>query len=210
MQKTTAEDGATISRFQDGDKAAFNDLVARHRQRAYHYASRLTNNPDEAADIVAETFLRAYRSLDGFKGDSSFSTWLYRIETNCFLDMRKRANCRASVSLDDELQVNDGRLPIQIVDECESAQERVEKGERLTAIESAMKHLPDHQRAILVMYHAQSMSYEDIADALRLPIGTVKSRLNRARLSLRVLLRPCRNLFIARKARAHTFTLATQ
>jgi len=174
--------------------------VARHRQRAYHYASRLSNNPDEAADIVAETFLRAYRSLDGFKGDSSFSTWLYRIETNCFLDMRKRASLRSSISLDDELQVNDGHVPIQIVDDCESAHDRVEKRERLSAIESAMKHLPDHQRAIIVMYHAQSMSYEDIADALRLPIGTVKSRLNRARLSLRSLLRPCRNLFVVRKA----------
>src|SRR5471030_469419 len=136
MQKTTAEDGTTISRFQEGDKAAFNDLVTRHQQRAYHYASRLTNNPDEAADIVAETFLRAYRSLDGFKGDSSFTTWLYRIETNCFLDMRKRANARISVSLDDESLVGDGRLPIQILDEGESAHEHVEKGERLSAIES--------------------------------------------------------------------------
>lgn len=208
MQKTTAEDGATISRFQGGDKDAFNDLVGRHQQRAYHYASRLTNNPDEAADIVAETFLRAYRSLDGFKGDSSFSTWLYRIETNCFLDMRKRASVRPSVSLDDELQVNDGHLPIQIVDECESAHERVEKGERLSVIEAAMKRLPDHQRSILVMYHAQSMSYEDIADALRLPIGTVKSRLNRARLSLRSLLRPCRNLFVVRKARSQVLVRA--
>jgi len=201
MQKTTAEDGTTISRFHNGDKSAFNDLVERHKQRAYHYASRLTNNPDEAADIVAETFLRAYRSLDGFKGDSSFTTWLYRIETNCFLDMRKRANARVSVSLDDEILVNDGHLPIQIIDDCESAHERVEKNERLSAIESAMKHLPDHQRAILVMYHAQSMSYDDIADTLRLPIGTVKSRLNRARLSLRALLRPCRNLFIAKRSR---------
>src|ERR1019366_5470801 len=86
MQKTTADDGATISRFQSGEKSAFNDLVERHQQRAYHYASRLTNNADEAADIVSETFLRVYRSLGGFKGESSFTTWLYRIETNCFLD----------------------------------------------------------------------------------------------------------------------------
>jgi RNA polymerase sigma-70 factor (ECF subfamily) len=201
MHKTTAEDGAIITRYQSGEKAAFNDLLARHQQRAYHYASRLTNNPDEAADIVAETFLRVFRSLDGFKGDSSFTTWLYRIETNCFLDMRKRANARVSVSLDDELEINDGKLAIQIIDDCESAHERVEKRERISAIESAMKHLPDHQRAILIMYHAQSMSYEDIAETLRLPIGTVKSRLNRARLSLRSLLRPCRNLFVTPKGR---------
>jgi RNA polymerase sigma-70 factor (ECF subfamily) len=208
MQKTTAEDGATISRFQNGDKSAFNDLVTRHQQRAYQYASRLTNNPDEAADIVAETFLRAYRSLEGFKGESSFTTWLYRIETNCFLDLRKRANSRQAVSLDEEIQVNDGRLPVQIVDDAESAHEHVEKRERISAIEAAMKHLPDHQRSILVMYHAQAMSYEDIADTLRLPIGTVKSRLNRARLSLRALLRPCRNLFVVPKHRSQVFVRA--
>lgn len=201
MQKTIAEDAATILRFQHGDKDAFNDLVTRHRQRAYHYAARLTNDSDEAADIVAETFLRAYRSLDGFKGESSFATWLYRIETNCFLDMRKRSNMRTAVSIDDDRIANDGCSPVQIVDDRESAHERVEMHERLSAIEDAMKNLPDHQRVIILMYHGNSMSYEDIAETLRLPIGTVKSRLNRARLSLRVLLRPCRNLFIPRKAR---------
>jgi RNA polymerase sigma-70 factor (ECF subfamily) len=201
MQKITAEDGAIISRYQRGTKAAFNALVERHKQRAYHYASRLTNNPDEAADIVAETFLRVYRSLEGFKGESSFTTWLYRIETNCFLDMRKRSNARPALSLDEALQGTDGQLGIQIVDDRENAHERIEKSERITAIESGMKHLPEHQRTILLMYHAESMSYEDIASILALPIGTVKSRLNRARLSLRNVLRPCRNLFVVPKNR---------
>jgi len=195
MQKTTAEDAAIISRFQNGDVTAFNDLVARYKERSYRYAARLTRNADEAADIVAETFLRAYRSLDGFKGDSSFTTWLYRIETNCFLDMRKRGKPRTTVSLDGEAPLEDGHAPIQIVDDSESAHDRVEMRDRISAIESAMMHLPDHHRAILVMYHGESMTYEDIADCLKLPIGTVKSRLNRARLSLRSLLRPCRSLF---------------
>src|ERR1700733_4258008 len=106
MPKITAEDGAIIARYQRGDKTAFNELVERHQKRAYHYAARLTSNPDEAADIVAETLIRVYRSLDGFKGESSFTTWLYRIETNCFLDMRKRSNARPAISLDDTLQVN--------------------------------------------------------------------------------------------------------
>src|SRR5471030_1449101 len=119
MQKITPEDGAVIARFQRGDRGAFNDLVRRHQQRAYHYAYRLTKSADEAADVVAEAFVRVFRSLESFKGESSFTTWLYRIETNCFLDMRKRANARISVSLDDESLVGDGRLPIQILDEGE-------------------------------------------------------------------------------------------
>jgi len=199
MARITAEDGAIIARFQRGSTSAFDELVQRHQKRAYHYAARLTHNPDEAADIVAETFVRVYRSLEGFKGESSFTTWLYRIETNCFLDMRKRASSRPTVSLDEVMQVNDGQVGVQIVDDKENAQDRVEQGERLVAIQSAMKHLPQHQRAILLMYHAESMSYEDIAETLELPIGTVKSRLNRARLSLRNVLRPVRNLFVIPK-----------
>jgi len=201
MQKITPEDGAVIARFQRGERSAFNDLVERHRQRAYHYAYRLTKNADEAADVVAEAFLRVFRSLESFKGESSFTTWLYRIETNCFLDMRKRANSRPTVSLDETLQVSDGQVEMQIIDDRDSAHDHVEMGERLTAIEGAMKCLPEHQRAILMMYHAESMSYEDIAETLRLPIGTVKSRLNRARLSLRDLLIPKRSLFTLPKLR---------
>ena len=195
MQKITAEDGAIIARYQRGDAGAFDELVQRHQQRAYHFAFRLTKNPDEAADVVAEAFVRVYRSLDHFKGESSFTTWLYRIETNCFLDMRKRASSRPALSLDEVLQVEDGQVEIQIIDNRESAQDRVEQRERLSAIEVAMKDIPAHQRTILLMYHAEAMSYEDIAETLRLPIGTVKSRLNRARLSMRQALRPRKGLF---------------
>ncbi len=196
MQKISPEDAAIIARFQRGDNSAFDELVQRHQRRAYRYAFRLTRNPDEAADVVAESFLRVYRSIGSFKGESCFTTWLYRVETNSFLDMRKKANARPTTSLDDVLQVDDGTLEMQIVDHREGAIEHVERGERISIVTRAMKKLPEHQRAILVMYHAESMSYEDIAQTLSLPIGTVKSRLNRARLSLRDVLRPCRNLFV--------------
>ena len=201
MQKITAEDCSTIGRYQRGDKSAFDDLLRRHQVRAYHYAYRLTKNPDEAADIVANAFVRVLRSLDGFKGESSFTTWLCRIETNCFLDMRKKTNSRPTISMDEVLQSGDGQVAMQVIDDQESAHERVERGERLTAINKAMKYLPEHQRVILMMYHAEAMSYEDIAETLRLPIGTVKSRINRARLSLREILQPYKNLFVVRKVR---------
>ena len=170
--------------------------VERHQRRAYRYAFRLTRNPDEAADVVAESFLRVFRSISSFKGESCFTTWLYRVETNSFLEMRKKASSRPTTSLDEVLHVDDGTLELQIVDHREGAVEHVERNERMSVVTRAMKKLPEHQRAILVMYHAESMSYEDIAQTLRLPIGTVKSRLNRARLSLRDILRPCRNLFV--------------
>lgn len=196
MQKIAAEDQAIISRYQGGATDAFNDLVARHRQRAYQYASRLTKNPDEAADIVAETLIRVFRSLESFKGESSFTTWLYRIEKNCFLDIRKKAKSRPCMSLDDFGHSQEAHTALDIVDDRESAHETVEKRERLATIQNALKLLPDHQSRIILMYHAHSMTYEDISAALSLPIGTVKSRLNRARLSLRNVLYPRRRLFI--------------
>ncbi len=146
------------------------------------------------------------RSLHLFKGESSFTTWLYRIETNCFLDMRKKAKSRPSVSLDEMSQSSEGQLEIQIADDRPNAQQHVEKGERMSTIKTAMDRLPLHQRAILMMYHAEAMSYEDIAETLRLPIGTVKSRLNRARLGLRDLLLPRANLFVQSNSKQRAMT----
>ncbi|MDR3692303.1 MAG: sigma-70 family RNA polymerase sigma factor [Fimbriimonas sp.] len=201
MNKLAAEDSAIIVRFQRGDRIAFDELVRRHRQRAYQFAYRLTKNSDEAADIVADAFIRVFRALDGFKGDSSFTTWLFRIETNCFLDIRKRSHSKQIVSIEELNGVQSEHGSNQLADESEPVQQQIERSERISVIEQAMLSLPEHQRAILLMYHAESMSYEDIAECLRLPLGTVKSRINRARLNLRTALHPYRRLFITRSTR---------
>jgi len=195
MHKITPEDGALIARIQRGETSAFNELVRRHERRAYSYALRLTRNADEAADIVADAFVRVYRSLGTFRGDSSFTTWLYRIETNCFLDMKKKVSAQRTVSLEEILSTTNGQTDTQIADDRETPLEHVEKGERITVIQQVMRQLPKSHQAILMMYHAESMSYDEIADVLNMPIGTVKSRLNRARLRLRDALRPWYSLF---------------
>jgi RNA polymerase sigma-70 factor, ECF subfamily len=195
MVKVQSEDSILIERFQNGDKVAFDALVQKHQARAYQYAFRLTRNPDDAADVVADAFVRVYRALQTFKGDSAFTTWLYRIETNCFLDMRKKKNARPTTSLDSALNLGDGEVELQVEDNGPTAQEEAERSQRLSAVEEAVQKLPEYQRAMIIMYHAESMSYEEIAEALNLPIGTVKSRLNRARLSLRQLLEPQSDMF---------------
>lgn len=195
MQKVPADDGILIERFQKGDQKAFNQLIERHRQRAYQYAFRLTRCEDEAADIVAEAFVRIYRALQNFKGQSAFTTWLYRIETNCFLDMRKRAKNRQALSIEDAVPTEDGELQLQVEDLSMGAYEHAEQGERLRAIEEAVQRLPEYQRAMIMMFHADMLSYDEIAAALDVPVGTVKSRLNRARVALRELLQPHQELF---------------
>jgi RNA polymerase sigma-70 factor (ECF subfamily) len=185
LSEVQADDWSTIGRFQNGDSSAFDELMGRHQQRAYKFACQLTKDRDEAADVVACAFGRVLRSLDKFRGDSSFTSWLYRIELNCFLDIRKKARSRQTFSLDNQQSGHDGPVEFQITGFQESAYEHMERRERVAAIEKAMKRLPPNQRQVFVMFQADALSYEDIAQMLAVPIGTVKSRLNRARLHIR-------------------------
>lgn len=189
------EDQILIERAQKGDRGALDTLVRKHERRAYQYAYRLTSNPEEASDVVADAFVRVYSALQNFKGQSAFTTWLYRILTNCYLDLRKKEKSRATLSLEAALTTPEGEMERQVEDDAPSPHALFERGERQRAVEAASAQLPEYQRAMIVMYHAESMSYEEIAEALDLPIGTVKSRLNRARLSLRQLLVPNEELF---------------
>jgi len=189
------DDQVLIERSQKGDRGALDSLIRKHERRAYQYAFRLTSNSEEAADVVADAFVRVYSALQNFKGQSAFTTWLYRILTNCYLDLRKKEKSRQTSSLDSTMQTAEGEIERQFEDDGPSPHLLFERGERERAVQDAVDELPEYQKAMIVMYHAESMSYEEIAEALDLPIGTVKSRLNRARLSLRQLLVPDEELF---------------
>ena len=195
MTQSYPDDGVLIERSQKGDRNAFDDLIRKHEKRAYQYAFRLTSNPEEAGDVVADAFVRVYSALHNFKGQSAFTTWLYRILTNCFLDMRKREKSRPTTSLEAALVTDDGDLERQVQDDAPTPHAQAEKSERERAVEKAVTHLPEYQQAMIMMYHVENLSYEEIAEALDLPIGTVKSRLNRARLSLREILIADEELF---------------
>lgn len=195
MSDRATEDQVLIGRAQRGDSYAFNDLVRRHEVRAYQYAFRLTRNQDEASDVVADAFVRVFNALPNFKGNSAFSTWLYRIITNCFLDQKKKDKSKYNVSLESTMQTPEGDVTRQFEDPGLTPDEESERNERERTIGQAVHILPEYQRAMIVMYHAENLSYEEIAAALDLPIGTVKSRLNRARLSLREILTKDEELF---------------
>ncbi|OJU65370.1 MAG: RNA polymerase subunit sigma-24 [Armatimonadetes bacterium 55-13] len=195
MSEAYLDDELLIRRAQGGDRSAFDALISKHSARAYQYAFRLTRNPEEASDVVAEGFVRVFNALHNFKGQSAFTTWLYRIMTNCFLDIRKKEKNRSALSIESALVTNEGDVELQVEDTGASPHELTEKGERERRFEKAVARLPEYQRAMIMMYHAEMMSYEEIAAALDLPIGTVKSRLNRARLTLREMLQKDEELF---------------
>jgi RNA polymerase sigma-70 factor (ECF subfamily) len=190
-----SEDLMLIERAQHGDRTSLNELIRKYETRAYQYAFRLTRNPEEAADVVADAFVRVYNALPNFKGNAQFTTWLYRILTNCYLDHRKKESKRQTTSLDAAVETNEGEMERQVEDPHGTPEDDLLRSERGRQVETALRTLPDYQRSMILMFHAEQMSYEEIAESLDLPIGTVKSRLNRARLSLREILSKDEELF---------------
>jgi len=191
----SAEEKALIERCKRGDLAAFNDLVRKYEKQVYNFAYRLTGNYDDANDVAQDAFLRVFNAIGSFRGDASFSTWLFRITTNVFLDERKRAKAHPQASLDEYLELGESSVTRQIEDPSPTPEAILEESERAQLLSNAVRDLPEYQRAMVTLYHGQQKSYEEIAEIMDLPIGTVKSRLNRARLALKEKLSGLRELF---------------
>ena len=177
-----------IQKAQQGDQSAFGELIVRNESKIFTLTLRMMGNREDAQDLAQEAFLNAWRGLDKFKGDSSFSTWLYRLASNACIDHIRKAKRRQEVmdaqSLDDE-----EFGAIQLPDSRYDPQNELERQELREALEKALQTLPDHQRQVLIMRELSGLSYQEIGDALEMDIGTVKSRISRARLALRKLLK---------------------
>lgn len=165
-----------IDRSRTGDTHAFDLLVAAYQDRVYHLVYRITGNPSDAQDAAQEAFVKAYRSLGTFRSQSSFSTWLHRIAVNAAVDIVRRRRPRAADPLE-------GTAPA--VDPLADGAERVEIRER---IHRAIAALPVDQRMVVILRDIQGWTYEEIAGVIQAPIGTVRSRLARAREALRAAL----------------------
>lgn len=184
---TAAEEQAIISKVRHGDRDAFEALVLDNQAKVYSLARRMTGNDSDALDVAQEAFLKAYTSLDGFRGDSRFSVWLYRLVYNLCVDFsrkKKRADITPLTVLNEEGEAEELELP-DLRYGPESALERKELRETLS---KSIDALPPKHRDIILMREITGMCYEDIATALGVSEGTVKSRLSRARLSLAQLL----------------------
>ncbi|MGC8667435.1 MAG: sigma-70 family RNA polymerase sigma factor [Chthonomonadales bacterium] len=179
------EDLRLVERCKRGDREAFDALMRRHERKVYNFAYRLSGNYDEANDIAAEAFVRVYTRIQSFRGESAFLTWLFRIVTNVFLDARKRRRSRPAESLEQLIEADDRGLARHAEEASVNPQVELERSERDAMLQKAIATLPEYQRAMILLYHVEGMSYEQIAATMDLPIGTVKSRLNRARLALK-------------------------
>lgn len=173
---------------KQGNLTAYDELMQRYEKKVYALCFRMAGNPDDAADLAQEAFLKAFRALPSFKGESQFSTWLYRIVANTCLDeRRKMANRPALVSLDKPLDTGKGKLALTLPDNTPDPLTTALAGELHEEIGRLLEKLPQEQRIVLVMRDLEEYSYEEIAQILGLSMGTVKSRINRARSRLRDL-----------------------
>lgn len=177
-----SDEQAIIARATEGETQAFNLLVLQYQDMAYSVAYRMLHDEDAAADVVQDSFIKAFRALAGFQG-GSFRSWLMRIVANTCYDVLRVRQRRATDSLDD-LPVEHDHIP-QLVDHAESPESYAERMELNGFIEAGIQALPPQQRLVLVLCDIHGYAYEEIAEIADLPMGTVKSRISRARLRLR-------------------------
>lgn len=182
------EDEALVTAFQDGNKKAFDELVLKHQDRVFNLCYRLLGDYQEANDSAQETFVRVYQSLNKFRKESKFSTWLYRIAVNTCKNRLKSLEYRFGkkmVRFDNPQSAEDGPPSMEIRDEAISPFAELEKKEKLKTIHKAIESLPAAKKTVVILRDVEGLSYEEIAGITGYNLGTVKSKLARARSDLR-------------------------
>ena len=184
-----ALDRLLVDRFRQGDQSAFEQMVSRYWGRIYAMVHQLLRNPEDAEEVTQDTFIRAHRGLVNFRGESAFSTWLYQIATNLarnrYWYCRRRRRYK-TVSFDQPIGGdNETTLAEVIPAELETPEDATITQEFVNRIAECMTKLSPKHREILVLRNVKNLSYEEIAEILHISVGTVKSRIARARESLR-------------------------
>lgn len=166
-----------IARAQRGEVAAFSELVRRYQDRIYRFLVRMTRSPEDARELTQETFLSAYQAMARWRPDARWSTWLFRIARNQALDRLRRARHVEFVALDEALHE-------QLPADTPTPEAALQARQRIAALEGALARLSVEHREILLLRDIEDMPYEDIAEVLDISLGTVKSRIARARAGL--------------------------
>jgi RNA polymerase sigma-70 factor (ECF subfamily) len=163
-----------------GNQAAYSELLNRHKRTIFQIILKIVRNREETEDLVQETFMRAFHSLASYRSEYRFSTWLYKIAANCAIDSLRKKKIEA-LSLDKPVETQDGAVGIDLADSSFNPEERLWEKQRQLSISEAIDSLPDKYREVILHRHRDDQSYEEIAEILKLPIGTVKARIFRAR-----------------------------
>lgn len=173
-----------------GNQGAYKELMERHRSAIYHIILKIVRDREAVEDLVQETFMKAFASLATYRSEYKFSTWLYRIAANAAIDFLRKKRLK-TLSLDAPVNSSDNDIGgIDIPDYSYSPEREIEEREKRMSINEAIDSLPEKYRLVIVYRHKDDKSYDEIAEALDIPIGTVKARIFRARELLKKKLRP--------------------
>ena len=171
-----------------GDQAAYEVLLKRYRNGIHNMVYQMIKNREEAEDLVQETFIKAFNSLDSYNDDYAFSTWLYKIAFNHCIDAIRKKKLK-TLPLDKPIQLHNGEIRHEIRDESRSPEGAFLFAEKKTRIQKSIDSLPERYRTAIILRHREERSYEEISEILNIPLGTVKARIFRAREMLKKKLR---------------------
>jgi len=177
-----------IKRAIDGDEGAYRELLQNYHGAIFNLLFKMVRNREETEDLVQEAFMKAFRALPSFNEEYAFSTWLYKIAiNNCIDHMRKKR--LKTYSMNKPVQSKDGEIEREFPDTSMSPDKKLLSDERATLIENAIDDLPENYKVAIVLRHSEEKSYEEIAQILNIPLGTVKARIFRAREMLKKMLK---------------------
>lgn len=174
------EDQRLIKLAREGNQKAFEALLKKYRNLVYHVMIKMVRNPQEAEDLSQEAFIKAFNALASFNEEFAFSTWLMKIATNNCIDYLRKKKLR-TYSIDEPIQYKEEQVQVELPDHDPTPERQLLNEERRILINEAIQSLPPRYRHVIVLRHQEEKSYEDIAEILKLPLGTVKARIFRAR-----------------------------
>ncbi len=177
-----------VNKAKAKDMKAFEELMLRYEKIVYNLSYRMMQNYDDAKDITQDVFIKVYQNLDKFNGESSFKTWIYRITTNTCLDELRKRKRKVTESLDENLDGEKGEISKQIPDNSPSPEESFLNTEKARIVKEALYSLQDDYKTIIILKDIKGLQYTEISEIMQISLGTVKSKLSRARKELRNIL----------------------
>ncbi len=186
-----------IKRCQEGEIEAFEQLIADYEKRILNYCFRMMGNPSDAEDAAQEVFVKVFRFIGNFNGQSSFSTWLYRVASNVCLDLLRKAKRQPQNTVSIHQENDEGEEYLMAIEDPEpNPYERAQLSEAQHVLLDALEQLGEEQKRVIILRDIEGLSYEEIAEITNIAPGTVKSRINRARQNLKKLLEKDKELFL--------------
>ncbi len=178
--ESSLEDDKLVKAAQNGDEGAFSRLVKKYEKPLHFHILKMIKDDEQIEDLVQEAFTKAFSSLGSYRSTYAFSTWLYRIATNHTIDYLRKKKLQ-TVSINKPVETGEGEMKLQIADEEAQADRRILRKQRQKIIRQAIEDLPDKYQSVIQLRHMKEKSYQEIAEELTLPLGTVKAHIFRAR-----------------------------